>query len=42
MTQPFIHALADVQSTSIGAGARIWQFVVVLADTHCRFRGAQS
>ena len=31
MTQPFIHALADVQSTTIGAGTRIWQFVVVLA-----------
>lgn len=30
MTQPFIHALADVQSTAIGAGVRIWQFVVVL------------
>lgn len=31
MTQPFIHALADVQSTAIGVGTRIWQFVVVLA-----------
>ncbi len=31
MTAPFIHALADVQSTAIGAGTRIWQFVVVLA-----------
>ncbi len=31
MTQPFIHALADVQSTAIGAGTRIWQFVIVLA-----------
>lgn len=31
MTPPFIHILADVQSTSIGAGTRIWQFVVVLA-----------
>ena len=30
MTQPFIHTLADVQSTSIGADTRIWQFVVVL------------
>lgn len=27
----FIHGLADVQSTNIGAGTRIWQFVVVLA-----------
>jgi UDP-2-acetamido-3-amino-2,3-dideoxy-glucuronate N-acetyltransferase len=26
----FIHALADVQSTSIGRGTRIWQFCVVL------------
>lgn len=31
MTKPFIHALADVQSTAIGAGTRIWQFVIVLA-----------
>lgn len=31
MTPPFIHALADVQSTAIGTGTRIWQFVVVLA-----------
>jgi UDP-2-acetamido-3-amino-2,3-dideoxy-glucuronate N-acetyltransferase len=30
MNNPFIHVLADVQSTSIGAGTRIWQFVVVL------------
>lgn len=30
MTQPFLHALADVQSTDIGEGTRIWQFVVVL------------
>jgi UDP-2-acetamido-3-amino-2,3-dideoxy-glucuronate N-acetyltransferase len=30
MTQPFIHALADVQATDIGAGTRVWQFVVVL------------
>lgn len=29
--QSFIHALADVQSTAIGAGTRVWQFVVVLA-----------
>ena len=26
----FIHPLADVQSTTIGPGTRIWQFVVVL------------
>lgn len=31
MNQPFIHALADVQSTAIGSGTRVWQFVVVLA-----------
>ena len=31
MTKPFIHSLADVQANTIGAGTRIWQFVVVLA-----------
>jgi UDP-2-acetamido-3-amino-2,3-dideoxy-glucuronate N-acetyltransferase len=30
MTRLLIHPLADVQSTSIGASTRIWQFVVVL------------
>ena len=32
MTDPdiFIHHLADVQSHSIGAGTRVWQFVVIL------------
>lgn len=30
MTDSFIHSLADAQSTEIGAGTRIWQFVVVL------------
>lgn len=31
MTQPpFFHALSDVQSTAIGAGTRVWQYVVVL------------
>ena len=30
MNSPAIHPLADVQSTAIGAGTRIWQFVVVL------------
>lgn len=30
-TKPFIHQLADVQSSNIGDGTRIWQFVVVLA-----------
>lgn len=29
-----IHPLSDVQSTSIGAGTRIWQFVVVLPRAH--------
>ncbi len=29
---PKIHPLADVQSLNIGAGTRIWQFVVVLPD----------
>ena len=28
--KPYIHPLADVQSTSIGSDSRIWQFVVVL------------
>ncbi|MEJ6000564.1 acyltransferase [Paucibacter soli] len=28
---PQIHPLADVQSSQIGAGTRIWQFTVVLA-----------
>lgn len=31
MNQPFVHALADVHATAIGANTRIWQFVVVLA-----------
>jgi len=30
MKTTFIHPLADVSSGSIGAGTRIWQFVVVL------------
>lgn len=30
MTLPFIHAMADVQSSNIGDGTRLWQFVVVL------------
>lgn len=30
MTQSFIHDLSDVQSKTIGAGTRTWQFVVVL------------
>ncbi|MBV5347312.1 N-acetyltransferase [bacterium] len=30
MSQPFLHALADVQSTNIGENTRIWQFVIVL------------
>ena len=31
MNKPFIHSLADVQSAAIGAGTRIWQFVVIFA-----------
>jgi acetyltransferase-like isoleucine patch superfamily enzyme len=27
---PFVHALADCQSTRIGPGSRVWQFTVVL------------
>ncbi|WP_431048572.1 WxcM-like domain-containing protein [Roseateles sp. L2-2] len=30
MNNTFIHPLADVQSTQIGASTRVWQFVVVL------------
>lgn len=30
MNQPFIHPLSDVQSTNVGAGTRVWQFVVIL------------
>lgn len=30
MTPPLIHPLSDVQSTAIGSGTRLWQFVVVL------------
>lgn len=30
MSNPFIHTLSDVQSKHIGAGSRLWQFVVVL------------
>ena len=29
---PFIHPLADVQTTRIGEGTRIWQFCVVLKN----------
>jgi acetyltransferase-like isoleucine patch superfamily enzyme len=36
---PFIHALADCQSTHIGAGSKVWQFTVVLPGAvigaHC-------
>lgn len=28
--EPFIHPLSDVQTSDIGEGTRIWQFVVVL------------
>lgn len=30
MNQPFIHPLSDVQSSLIGSGTHIWQYVVVL------------
>ena len=30
MTEPLIHPQSDVQTNAIGAGTRIWQFVVVL------------
>ena len=30
MTEPFIHALADAQSASLGAGTRVWQYAIVL------------
>ena len=30
MNHPLIHPLSDVQATSIGAGTRVWQYVVVL------------
>ncbi|MBG6074692.1 WxcM-like domain-containing protein [Polaromonas sp. CG_9.11] len=33
MNKTFIHPLADVQSTTIGSGTRIWQFVVVLSGS---------
>lgn len=32
MTPSFIHSLADVQSSDIGQGTRIWQFVVILSE----------
>jgi acetyltransferase-like isoleucine patch superfamily enzyme len=30
MSQPVVHPLSDVQSSAIGAGTRVWQFVVIL------------
>ncbi|MDH5183558.1 MAG: N-acetyltransferase [Gammaproteobacteria bacterium] len=32
MNQVYIHPLSDVQTTNIGEGTRIWQFVVILPD----------
>ena len=32
MTEAFIHHLADVSSSTIGRGTRIWQFVVILNE----------
>lgn len=34
----FIHSLADVQSEKIGAGTKIWQFVVVLSGARIGMR----
>lgn len=31
MADPFIHPLAAVESATIGAGTRVWQFVVVMS-----------
>lgn len=31
-SKPFIHLLSDVQSSAIGSGTRLWQFVVVLPN----------
>jgi acetyltransferase-like isoleucine patch superfamily enzyme/dTDP-4-dehydrorhamnose 3,5-epimerase-like enzyme len=30
MSDPFIHALADVHTSCVGSGSRIWQFCVIL------------
>lgn len=30
MTSPYFHPLSDVQSSTIGMGTRVWQFVVIL------------
>lgn len=32
MNEFFVHPLADVHTTDIGTGSRIWQFVVILAN----------
>ena len=37
-----IHVLADVQSAHIGAGTRIWQYVVVLPEAHPLARKASA
>lgn len=49
MTEVFIHALSDVQTSEIGAGTRVWQFVVILSGakigqdcnicSHCLIEG---
>ena len=31
MTDTYIHPLSDVRAVEIGAGSRVWQFVVILA-----------
>jgi hypothetical protein len=33
LTPPFFYVLADVQSTAIGAGTRVGQFVAILPVT---------
>lgn len=39
MVPPFIHKLADVQTTAIGSDMQVWQFAVILKDavigSHC-------
>ena len=32
MKERFIHALSDIQASAIGAGTRVWQFVVILPE----------
>ena len=32
MNKPFLHPSSDVQTSAIGSGTRVWQYVVILAD----------